>query len=190
MSPIKKKQSFAQKDAASPKKKSRMKEAKETRQLFETIAKKLLAECTSNTNHKLEEFCVDLINRKFTEMRQDVVIMESSLSTRIAQIEHKVNDMGTKLADLTTDLVRQNTLLREDYTKLSHQTTEGLESERQKRLAVAKKVQAIVDTQAEHCKAFASAGNKECMAAITALNEDFRVQSKELTRLKESVDDV
>lgn len=167
-----------------------MKEAKETRLLFETIAKKLLAECTSTTNHKLEEFCTEMINKKFTELRQDVVIMESSLSTRIAQVEHKVNEMSTKLADLTTDLVRQNTLLREDHAKLVQQTTDGLEAERQKRLALAKKVQSVVDPQSEQCKAFASAGNKECMSAITSLNEDFRVHSKELTRLKESVDDV
>ena len=112
-------------------KKSRMKEAKETKQLFEAIAKKLLIECTSTTNHKLEAFCTDMINKKFTELRQDVVIMESSLSSRIAHVEAKVSELGAKLADVVADLVRQNSILREDFVKFTQQSTEGLESERQ-----------------------------------------------------------
>lgn len=187
---MKKKTTTAHKDGSATPKKSRMKEAKETRLLFETIAKKLLTECTSNSNHKLEEFCTDLIIKKFTELRQDVVIMDTTLSARISQIENKVNDFGTKLSDLTTDLMKQNTLLREDVTKISQQSQEGLESERQKRLATTKKLQSIVESQNEHCKAMVTAGCKECMGAVTSLNEDFRVQSKEITRLKESVDDV
>ena len=167
-----------------------MKLAKETRQLFETIAKKLLLECTTNSNHKLEDFCTDLINTRFTEIRQDVAIMESSLSSRMSQIEHKVNDMGTKLADISTDVVRQNTLLREDFAKLTHHNSETVEGERQKRLASVKKLQTQSDATLEQCKSMVSLSNKDYMGAITSLNEDFRVQAKEIARLKENVDDV
>jgi hypothetical protein len=188
---MKKKHTGGSRDApASPTKKSRMKEAKETRLLFETIAKKLLIECTSSSNQKLETFCTDLINKKFAELRQDVVIMDSTLSARIAQVEHKVNDIGTKVADLTTDLVRQNTLLREDLTKVSQHLAEGLEGERQKRLASVKKIQSVAEGQAEQCKALVTGSSKEALAAVSSLNEDFRVQSREISRLKESVDDV
>ena len=187
---MKKKQTGTQKESSASPRKSRMKEAKETRQLFETIAKKLLTECTTNSNHKLEVFCEDLINRRFTEVRQDVAIMESSLSSRIAQIEHKVNDIGAKLTDLSTDAVRQNTLLREDVAKISHLSSEGLEAERQKRLAALKKMQGMSENNTELCKTMISNASKDYLGAITSLNEDFRVQSKEITRLKENVEDM
>lgn len=174
----------------SPTRKSRMKEAKETRQLFEAIAKKLLLECTTNSNHKIELFCEDLINRKFTEVRQDVAVMEATLSSRIAQIEHKVNDIGAKITDLSTDLVRQNTILREDVAKLSQVSSDGLETERQKRLAAIKKFQALSENNTEVCKTMINNASKDYMGAITSLNEDFRVQAKEIARLKENVDDV
>lgn len=188
---MKKKHTSTQKDGGSGSpRKSRMKEAKETRQLFEAIAKKLLTECTTNSNHKLEVFCEDLINRKFTEVRQDVAIMESTLSSRIAQIEHKVNDIGAKLTDLSTDVVRQNTLLREDVAKHSHSSSEGLEAERQKRLAAIKKMQGMAENNTEMCKTMINNSCKDYMGAITSLNEDFRVQSREIAKLKENVDEM
>lgn len=187
---MKKKHTVSQKEGSGSPRKSRMKEAKETRQLFETIAKKLLIDCTTNANHKLEVFCEELINRRFTEVRQDVAIMESSLSSRIALIEHKVNDIGAKLTDLSTDVVRQNTLMREDVAKLSLLSSEGLEAERQKRLAAIKKMQGLAENNTELCKTMINNSSKDYLGAVTSLNEDFRVQSKEITRLKESVDEM
>lgn len=189
MSSRRKSSASAAREAGSPRK-SRVKEAKETRQLFEAIAKKLLVECTTNSSHKLESFCTDLINKRFTEIRQDVAIMESSLSSRICQIEHKVNEVGSKLTDISTDVVRQNTLLREELAKLAQGSSMALESERQKRLSSAKKLQSMTESAVEQCKSLVSSSNKDYMGAVTSLNEDFRIQAKEIARIKESVDDV
>jgi TolA-binding protein len=183
-------------------KKSRMKEAKETRTVFETIAKKLLHESSLSANQKMENFCLDLINRRLTDVRQDVVMIESSLSARIGQLEYKINDVNSKLTELSTNVVHQNTLLREELCTFTQKFSTGMENERNKRLVAMKKMHNLAergggtggtggtgDAEGSAGTAGNASANVNVNAnAVSALGDELRVQSRELARLRENVD--
>ncbi len=162
---------------------------KATRQLFEAIAEKLLQECTTNTNQKLELFCTELINKKCIEIRQEVSLIESGLSTRIGEIERKVGDINDKLSRVAADTVKQNDMLKIDIGRILHDAKDLVEAERQKRLAASKKAQTLSEVAMEQCKGLVNNASKESLGAISSLNEDFRIQAKEIARLRESLDD-
>jgi len=162
---------------------------KATRQLFEAIAEKLLQECTTNSNQKLEIFCTELINKKCIEIRQEVSLIESGLSSRIGELERKVGDINDKLSRVAADAVKQNDMLKDDIGRNLRDAKELIEAERQKRLAATKKSQTLSETAMEQCKGLVNNASKESLGAISSLNEDFRIQAKEIARLRESLDD-
>lgn len=182
-------------------KKTRMKEAKETKVLFETIAKKLLIQNENNFINKMETICNDMINKKFTELRQDIIIMESAISSRINQIEHKVNDISFKLNDFNQDIIKQNTIMKEDLLKVSKDFTNNIDNERTKRLTSIKKIQTYIEQNNEQCKSLISNINNETMNHILITKEevnkmnqitkeDIINQSKDINKIKETVDDL
>lgn len=165
------------------------KSSKATRQLFEAIAEKLLQECTTNSNQKLENFCTELVNRKCAEIRQEVSLIESGLSARIGEIERKVGDIHDKVSGLSAETVKQNACLKDEVAKFSRESKELVEAERQKRLTATKKTQSQLEVVTDQCKALVNNTSKESLGAISSLNEDFRIQAKEIARLREIVDD-
>lgn len=177
-------------EPAAKSKKTRMKEAKETRQLFEAIAKKLLEEAATKSNHKLELFCMDYINKKFTEVRSDITIIESALSARINSIEGKVSDINSKLAEMSVDTYKQNSLLRDEIKNVLQHSTAEFETERSKRSIGLRKLQAFSETSFEHCKTLVNTMSNENKNLISSLSDDFRVYSKDTVRLKEQVDEM
>ena len=171
-------------------KKTRVKETRETKRLFEAIARKLVEEHVSSANRKVEETCHDMVSRRITELRHDMVVMDSALTTRLTEVENKMNETSTKLNAVTNDLLHQNSLLRDDLSKLSKDCTAGLETERAKRLNGLKKVQMHEELTANECKAMLSSSNADVLRSVGVIAEDMKVQSKEIAKLKETVDDM
>ena len=163
--------------------------SKASRQLFEAIAEKLLQECTTNSNQKLELFCTELINNRCLEIRQEVSLIESGLSARIGEIERKMGDINDKISVVAADTVKQNAMIKDDIVRSVRDAKELVEGERQKRLAASKKSQTQSETALEQCKGLVNNASKESLGAISSLNEDFRIQAKEIARLRESLDD-
>lgn len=161
-------------------KKSRMREAKETKILFENIAKKLLINSETMLLHKMEGLAMDIANKKYMDLRQDIIMIESSLSSRMNQLEHKVNDINLKVNDISNDIIKQNSLLREDISKLSSQAAANIESERSKRHTSLKKIQSYIDTTHEQMRGMITTCSDDNIHHYNALRDEHNESIKNL----------
>ena len=157
-----------------------MREAKETKILFENIAKKLLINTENMLLHKMEGLAVDIANKKYVDLRQDILLIESSLSSRMNQLDHRVNDINLKVNEITNDMNKQISIVKEDISKLSIQVSANIESERTKRHTSLKKIQSYIDSANEQTRGMVTACNDSSIHNYNILKEESNSNIKSL----------
>lgn len=171
-------------------KKYRSKEEKDIKKSFETIAKKLLVKGMEDMREELEARFRDTINRTSSEIRHEVSSIENTFSSRLLNLETKVNALSSRIEESHNESTRKIDQLRSDLVALTTQTSQQIETERGKRLVTAKKLQEKFEQQLETIHNNISTTKHDASAAASALNEDLRLQVKEVVSLKEKVDEL
>ena len=176
------------------KKASKLKTTKETRQLFERIAKSLVDENALVLQRQLENFCRDQMNKHFSEIRHDLLMMESTLSARISHLETKMLKVDSSLGEHNTQLTAKvdkiDTKLEDYHNGTAKMLSDGLETERGKRLALVKKIQNQFDNLANVFEKRLSDSSKDTANSISILNQDLASHSREIVQMREKIDDM
>lgn len=149
---------------------TRLREIRETKKLFDSVAKQLLQDRNSYIHSKLEQMCADIIARKMAEMRQDLIVMDSTFSARISDMESKLEEATKSIAEVTRDLLHQNTAVRDDVTRITAELNKGIETERAKRIASFKKLQLYEDAQINEVRLQVAANKEEGAKEIAKIN--------------------
>jgi hypothetical protein len=174
-------------------KKIKSKEHKESEQLYSSIARNLVHENSMNSRNEMEIFTRGLINKLFTEFKQEMIVMEVTSSSRVQQMETKIAALGAHIDKSNQTLEQKLVKLSESITKVDTNSKTAFESERSKRLTLTKKIQSDHSSDEKAISDLRSAVNAsldEQRRGLTALGEDLKVQSREVAGLKESVDEM
>lgn len=171
-------------------KKYKSKEEKEIKKTFENIAKKLLAKGLESIREEVEVQIRDSLNRSSSEIRHEVATIESTFSSRLLNLETKMNSLSSRIEETHNENSRKVDQIRQDLTTLTAQATQQIETERAKRLSTAKKLQEKFEQQIEAVQNNISTSKHDATATANALNEDLRLQVKEILGLKEKVDEM
>ena len=164
-------------------KKIRLKAGKETLKSYEKIANALLEEKSVQLRQNLEFYCRDLINKSFSELRHDILQVESTLSARILQVEStiiKFDGVIEKLNIRTEDI--QNGLAKSFSAEI--------EMERGKRLALSKKIQNQFENLVSACEKRIVASTKESTNAISSIQQEVQTNSRDLSSMREKIDEM
>ncbi len=171
-------------------KKNRTKEEKDMKKAFESIARKLLSQATEEIRSDVEARFRDVLHRTVSEIRHEVSTIESTISSRLLNLETKANALSNRIEEINTEQTKKIDLIQSSITTFSTQTTQNFETERSKRLVTAKKLQEKFEQQIEAIQTNISAIKHDNNAAANALNEDLRLQVKEVASIKEKVDEM
>lgn len=164
-------------------KKIRTKPVKETLKSYERIANALFEEKLVHLRQNLEFYCRELINKSFSELRHEILQVESSLSARILQVESthiKIDGVIEKL----------NLKIEDIQNGLAKGLSNGIEMERGKRLALSKKIQNQHDNLVSACEKRIGASVKESMNAISSIQQEINENSRDINSMRETIDEM
>jgi hypothetical protein len=174
-------------------KKIKSKEHRESEQLYSSIAKNLVHENSMNSRNEMEIFTRGLINKLFTEFKQEMIVMEVTSSSRMQQMETKITTLSSHIDQSNSALEQKLNKLSDTITKVDTNSKTAFESERSKRLTLTKKIQSdhISDEKAiSDLRSEVNASLEQQRKGLTSFGEDLKVQSREVATLKESVDEM
>eukprot|EP00981_Chlorochromonas_danica_P010243 scaffold3058_cov165-Ochromonas_danica.AAC.34 len=176
---------------------TKVNEEKEAIKLFEKIAKKAAGASNAILRGEIERKLEDmdkryseLITRGLADLRHEMIRTDSITTTRINQLEAKVNNTVNRVEEITQETTVKYDQLKQDIVKIEAITKESLETERSKRINMIKK---------------AHEQNKQCLITIeqdlqtmktdhgitiSKLKENLDSQSKELHDLHDHVEEI
>ena len=180
---------------------SSVRERRETRILFEKVAKSLIKDNENEQKLDLELFCKDLIGKQYTDIRQNFALMESNMSSRIGQIESLLQ---SRLGQIDEKLATMNSRINgiEDESRSKTEQIIGFvdknfkrisvasETESSKRVMLAKKLQAKEEKNMTLLKQMVLDGKEEVAKSLSFMKDDIHSQSTEVGRLRENVDEM
>lgn len=166
--------------------KFKTKEEKETKKAFEAIAQKLIKEQMATFQVQMRS----LIARNVESIRSDVAAVESSLSSRLVNLEHKINSVNEKVDELNSSTKRTMDGIQEHQTSNLDLIKANLELERNKRAAHVKKLQDKLIQLTTETQEGLQQVRQEQTTTTNSLHEDLRVQARELTLTREKVDEL
>lgn len=166
--------------------KFRSKEEKETKKLFETIAKKLLKEHLATFQVQIRS----LLSANMDSVRHDMISIESSLSSRIVTLESKVSLLSEKLEEITNSSKRAFESLQEQQSSSVDLFKANIEMERNKRIAHVKKLQEKMSLIHSETQENLQSLKRENEIVCTNLHGDLRTQSKDLSVVQEKLDEL
>jgi hypothetical protein len=167
-----------------------MKEEKERKKLFESIAERLLNESKHAMVVEAENRCREMLSRTVAEIRHEVFNIESSVSTRITNLESKLNQISIRIDEMQIENNKSHANLHEEILSSNRECKLAIENERNKRLTSLKKIHDQHELSMSNIQNSLNQNKAESVNAVTALNEDIRVHSKELTSLKDKLDEM
>lgn len=170
--------------------KTRIREEKEMKKLFETIAERLLNENKYSIVTETENRCRDMLARTIAEIRHEIFNIESSVSTRIVNLEGKLNVIHSRIDEIQLENNKKLCNLQEEISALSKESKVAVENERNKRLTTLKKIHDQYDANLNNLQQAVNQNKTESTNAVNALNEDLRVHSKELASFKDKLDEM
>ena len=156
---------------------------KETLKSYERIASNLVEENSINLRRRLESYCSELISKGFSELKHDILQVESTLSARILQLESKLNKFDGEFEKL--NLKFENT--KNDLTK---SFSNDIETERGKRLTMLKKIQSQYDILAGACEKRIAASTQESMRAMSTIQQEVNAHTRDIQSISEKVDEM
>lgn len=164
-------------------KKIKLKSAKETFKSYERIASNLVEENSIHLRRKLESYCSDLISKSFSELKHDILQVESTLSARILQLESKFNKFDGEFEKLNLKFES----IKNDLTK---GFSNDIEIERGKRLTMLKKIQSQYDVLAGACEKRIAATTQESMSALSTIQQEVNAHTRDINNTREKVDEM
>lgn len=180
-------------ESRSPKpkvKKIKSKETRETHHLFENIAKDLIIANFGECKNDLEIFCRGLVNKVFSELRNEIGSIESANAARITNIETKVNAVSTRVDTIVAEQNTKIAKLQEELSRYQTESKESLELERGKRQILTKKVKEGDEKTAEDFKKLYLANKEEQNAQAAQLSNEITNQSKEISKIKDTIEEM
>jgi len=171
-------------------KKSRSKESKETKQIFERIAKVIADENSIQVRLQLETFCKDIIQRNFSDVRNDLALIESSLLARISQVESKINNHHSKLQETQIAADKFDAKIEEVQSAFKKSLVSGFDNERAKRLSFVKKFQSQQDQFLSHHEKIQSDYRRDISEKVDNISQDIVSSSKIIADTKFKVDEM
>ncbi len=160
------------------------------KKLFEGIADRLLNDHMHEIVIEMEGKCNEMIHKRISELRHDIFNVESSVSVRIANLEGKINAIKNHIDEVQTENNKKWSSFQEQIVAVSKEAKSSVETERNKRLMTIKKTHDQIEAQMENSRAILNQSKTESMNALNSLHEDFRVHSKELSSLKDKLDEM
>lgn len=170
--------------------KTKLKQEKESKKLFESMANKLLGGAKNEIQREMESMCREMVSRSITELRHDLFTMESAMSSRLVNIESKLSQLNTKIEDTHNETNKRISVLQEEVNAVNKELKTSLEAERTKRLTGLKKLNEKTEQELVTISNGLNTARHDHVSAINAMNEDLRVQAKEISSLKEKVDEM
>lgn len=167
------------------KRKMQSKEDREMRKTFESVAERLL-------HDHLQQYHVQyksMLIRSIEGMKADMLTLESACFSRISTIEKHVETLSSKLDDLNNSTKKNNEVAQEQLSSSMALMKASLEVEREKRTAHIKKLYDKVQKARQEDLEEIKTTRQDNISVVNSLNEDFRTQTRELSSLKEKVDD-
>lgn len=180
-------------EAKSPKpkvKKYKSKESRETHHLFENIAKDLIIANFGECKNDLEIFCRGLVNKVFSELRQEIGSIEAANTARISNVESKLTAVSAKVDNVVAEQNIKIAKLQEELGQYRTESKEALEVERGKRQALTKKMQAGDEKRAEDIKKLFLSNKEEQNALAVQISSDVANQAKEISKIKDSIEEM
>lgn len=171
-------------------KKIKSKESRETHNLFENIAKDLIIANFGECKNDLEIFCRGLVNKVFSELRQEIGSIESANAVRISNIESKVNAATTKIDTVVAEQNTKIAKLQEELSRYQTESKEAMEVERGKRQSLTKKMQAGDEKSAEDFKKLFLVNKEEQNATTAQLSTEIANQAKDISKIKDSIEEM
>lgn len=166
--------------------KTRSKEEKETKKLFESIAKKLIKDQLLQFQVQMQS----LISANMDSVRHDMISIESSLSSRIITLESKLSNLSERCEEITMSTKRAMDLIQEQQSSSSDIMKANLELERSKRTAHLKKLHDKISLIHSEAQDNMNSLRKDQETVSSNLHDAIRVQSKDMSLLQERVDEL
>ena len=124
------------------------------------------------------------------ELREDINIVSSSLSSRLTHVEVKINSIIESIETVKSMVIERNQKYESDIQKCYANTNEVVEDERNKRLKLLKALQKkLTDDDVEIVDKLQKVKD-ETLKATTSITEQQTLQSNEISKLKATVDDL
>jgi gas vesicle protein len=171
-------------------KKVKSKEEKELKKTFETIARRLLSNACEEIRNDVESRLREIISRTNSEIRHEILSTESALSSRLTNLETKTNNILSKLEESHQDTTKKIEKVQDDLKGLVSHIAAQHETERNKRLVTAKKLQEKFDSQLQSLQNNVTIIKQDNSSLIASLNDDLRIQVKDVAALKEKLDEL
>ncbi len=126
-----------------------------------------------------------LINRNMDSLRNDLSVLESSMSLRLSNLEKKSTELATKVEESSAksaDAISSQLALFNDSFKAS------LEAEKSKRGSLVKKLYEKLTEVHQEAANNVATWKAESAAMIHAIQDEQRTQAKDFANLKEKLD--
>lgn len=169
---------------------TRIKQQRETRLLFEQVAKTLMKENESDTKFQLEFYCRELVGQQLADFRQDLMMIESTFSNRMVQLDGHVLTLNKRVSDIEAETSKNIQLLVDHVDKSLQQFTSSVETERSKRLSLGKSLQAKEEKNIGELKQMIMDSKNDMMKTSSTLQEDIKSQNNEILRLRGNIDEM
>lgn len=176
---------------------SKVNEEKEAIKLFEKIAKKAAGASNALLRNEIERKLEDmdkryseLITRGLTDLRHEMIRTDSITTTRLNQLETKVNQTVNRLEEFMQENTVKYDQFKQEMVKIESLTKESLETERSKRINMIKKAheqnKQIFVTLEQDLQTMKT----DHSITISKLKEHVDSQSKELHDLHDHVEEM
>jgi uncharacterized membrane-anchored protein len=164
--------------------KTKNKEERETMKHFANIANKLLKEQLSQFQTQIHT----LLNRNVETLRNDLLSIESTLSTRIINIEQKFHSLNDRIDDLSRSTKQSNELLKQQMDTQLESVRSTMDLEKNKRSSQMKKLsEKIEEIQEDFHRKLRHTG-QEHTTMIQSLQEEVKIQGRECAKLQDKLD--
>ena len=175
---------------SSPMKARRVKDTKDIQQLIELVLKNVISEKGYQTKKQMESFVEKLVQKSLADICKRIAEIESKVDRHVTSIEVVVEKLNRSLSDIqkTHDDNRQTT--QKDLARLEKEHIESVDDTKKKTLTLIKKIykKQKDDTEILNGKVFQIKNDQE--ALINSFIDDVRLHSKELSKLRDLIDEM
>lgn len=177
-------------DSEKQKKKTKLKEQREMTKLFTKIAKEIMQDFQDKITESTEKKCRESVTRGLSDLQREVFLIEGNMSSRLNQLEGKFHQLMSRIEEINTENNKQHEIFHKEISELQSNLKSSLEHERTKRNNNLKKVIYSQEQTTNILHNNLRDVKLELTDSMRSLNEDFKVYTKELSSLKEKVDDM
>lgn len=164
--------------------------SKEMKKTMEKIVKTMMIERESKLKKTIEDKTKDLVKNAVNDLKLEYSKLETLFLSKISDVEEKQRILATKCEDMNKLIDSKNSALSDEISKLSESSKLAVEKERQKRLEMSKKVH---NTNHEEIKTLSTKLENltgELTKQVQLLHQDVSTQARELSMMRDGVDEL